>query len=115
MYGGTPVKKSSKDLLTNPTPTANGSVLSSEFVSRKDDDDNNLNIDNDGSNNYEVSDSSKMPESILRLLQCIKRLGDENVFLLQRIGMKIKDINSYHHISVIKSLSFYLGMNRYYF
>eukprot|EP00596_Hydrurales_sp_CCMP1899_P000044 CAMPEP_0119051580 /NCGR_PEP_ID=MMETSP1177-20130426/73149_1 /TAXON_ID=2985 /ORGANISM="Ochromonas sp, Strain CCMP1899" /LENGTH=618 /DNA_ID=CAMNT_0007030833 /DNA_START=350 /DNA_END=2206 /DNA_ORIENTATION=- len=84
MYGGPPVKKSSKDLLTVPTSTANSSFHNSEVVSKGDD---NLNIGNDGSNNSEVSDSSGMPESILRLLQCIKRLGDENVSLLQRIDI----------------------------
>jgi hypothetical protein len=110
MYASTPVKKSSNDLLTAPTPTANNH--NSELAGY---DHDNVNIQNDGGNDYEVSDSSRMPESVLRLLQCIKRLGDENMSLLQRIGMNIKSSNVYCHVIIIKSLSFNFRMNPHLF
>lgn len=106
MYANTSTKKSGNDLLI--APKNHNRELTGH-------DHDNVNIENDGGSDYEVSDSSRMPESVLRLLQCIKRLGDENMSLLQRIGMNFKSINVYCHVNIIMLLLFNFRMNPHLF
>jgi hypothetical protein len=69
------------NLCPNPNLISNSNVKSDTNPNSNP---NNSNLNNSFTN---INSSNSMSESVLRLLQSMKRLGDENSSLLQRLGL----------------------------